>query len=271
MHEPPADAPTLIDICFNFTHESFRKDEAQVLARARAAGVRAMVVPGSSLADSADAIERAAHHPGVLFPAAGVHPHLAKEWNAGSRERLRALVRDNAVVAVGETGLDYYRDFSPRAQQRQAFDEQIGIAKDAGLPLFLHQRDAHEDFIAALRQTAITGAVVHCFTGNRRELDACLELDLYIGITGWICDERRGTHLKELVKAIPPERLLIETDAPYLVPRDLAPEARPRDRRNEPALLAHIAARVAAQLDISVKELAQRTCANAHRLFGISL
>ncbi len=268
---PPENAPTLIDACFNLTHDAFRKDEAQVLARARAAGVRAMIVPGSSLADSADAIERAARHPGVLFPAAGVHPHLAKEWGDNSRARLHALVRDHAVVAVGETGLDYCRDLSPRAQQLQAFEQQIAVAEDTGLPLFLHQREAHDDFIAVLkpRRAGITAAVAHCFTGERRELDAYLELDLYIGITGWICDERRGVRLGQLVKAIPLDRLLLETDAPYLVPRDLAPEQRPRGRRNEPALLAHIAARVGACAGVGVEELAQRTTANAQRLFGL--
>ncbi len=259
----------LIDACFNFTHESFRKDETEVLARARAASVRAMIVPGASIADSAEAIERAAAHPGVLFPAAGVHPHSAKEWRGDSHEALSSLVRNDAVVAVGETGLDYYRNFSPRRQQLLAFEEQLSIAESAGLPLFLHQRDAHDDFIAALRQAAVTDAVVHCFTGNRDELDAYLELGLHIGVTGWICDERRGAQLQALVKAIPQERLLIETDAPYLLPRDLPRERRPRDRRNEPAFLPHVGERVAERLGVSPAELARRTSANTLRLFRI--
>lgn len=259
----------LIDACFNFTHESFRKDEAEVLARAKAAGVRAMIVPGASLADSAEAIERAAARPGVLFPTAGVHPHLAKTWNDDSLETLLSLARNDAVVAVGETGLDYYRDFSPRRLQLRAFEAQLSVAESTGLPLLLHQRDAHDDFIAALRQAPVTDAVVHCFTGTRGELDAYLELDLYIGVTGWICDERRGARLKELVPAIPPQRLLIETDAPYLLPRNLPRERRPRDRRNEPAFLAHLGAHVAECLGVSPDELARRTAANALRLFRI--
>ena len=259
----------LIDACFNFTHESFRKDEAEVLTRAKAAGVRAMIVPGSSIADSAEAIERSAAHPGVLFPAAGVHPHSAKEWCDDSPEALRSLLRNDAVVAVGETGLDYYRNFSSRRQQLRAFEEQLNLAESAGLPLFLHQRDAHDDFIAALRQATVTDAVVHCFTGNRNQLDAYLELGLYVGVTGWICDERRGTRLKDLVKAIPQQRLLIETDAPYLLPRDLPREQRPRNRRNEPAFLAHVGARVAECLGVSPTELARRTSTNALRLFRI--
>ena len=259
----------LTDVCFNFTHESFRKDEAEVLARARAAGVDVMIVPGSSLNDSAAAIEHATRFPGVLFPTVGVHPHLAKEWREGSRERLYELAREPAVVAIGETGLDYFRDFSPRERQLRAFEEQLGVAEDIGLPLLLHQRDAHEDFIAVLRRAGVTDAVAHCFTGNRAGLDACLDLGLYIGVTGWICDERRGAHLKELVRAIPAERLLLETDAPYLLPRDLPRAQRPRARRNEPAFLAHIAVVVAECLDVSVEELARRTSANACRLFRL--
>ena len=231
-----------------------------------------MIVPGSSIDDSATAVGCANRFPGILFPTAGVHPHLAKDWNGGSRDQLDALIRDNTIFAVGETGLDYYRDLSPRALQLQAFEEQIAVAEKTGLPLFLHQREAHDDFIATLkpRRAGITAAVVHCFTGRRHELDACLELDLYIGITAWICDERRGTHLREMVGSIPTDRLLIETDAPYLIPRDLSPEQRLHGKRNEPAFLAHIATRVAAYAGILTEELAQRTTANAQRLFGIA-
>ena len=234
-----------------------------------------MIVPGSSLADSIDAIAIARQHPCVLFPTAGTHPNLAKDWHDGSREQLRALIQDHAVVAVGECGLDYYRDFSPRAQQARAFTEQIEVSMETGLPLFLHQRDAHDDFIAMLREARVNNAVVHCFTGRRHELDDYLELGLYVGITGWLCDERRGTHLESLVEAVPPERLLIETDAPYLLPRDLPTElarwVRPKNRRNEPAFLAHIGARVAACRGISVAELARTTSDNARRLFGLTV
>ena len=268
--ELPVNAPTFIDICFNLTHASFRKDEAEVLIRARAAGINAMVVPGSSLADSTDAVTLAQHHPDLLFPTAGTHPHLASDWHDDSREQLHALIRRHAVVAVGECGLDYYRDFSPRARQLRAFEEQVEVSAETGLPLFLHQRDAHDDFIGVLRQSKAGNGVVHCFTGNRGELEAYLELGLHIGITGWLCDERRGAHLEELVAAIPDERLLLETDAPYLLPRDLSPAVRPRDRRNEPAFVAHIGARVAACRGVPVTQIAHTTSANARRLFGLT-
>ena len=261
----------MIDICFNLTHESFRKDATDVIDRARVAGVRAMIIPGTSIADSTNAIKLAKGIPDIIFPTAGVHPHIAKEWHSDSRKQLQNIVQNNAVVAVGETGLDYYRNFSPRTQQLLAFEEQINLAEATELPLFLHQRDAHKDFISILRQSAIQAAVVHCFTGNRDELNAYLELDLYIGITGWVCDERRGTHLEELIKDIPLNRLLIETDAPYLLPRNLNSEDRPRNRRNEPAFLKHINEHIATQLGVSANRLAQRTSENACQLFGISI
>jgi len=230
-----------------------------------------MIVPGSSLADSVAVLEHTAQQPAFLFPAVGVHPHLAKEWDEGSAARLQALAADPRVVAIGETGLDYHRNLSPRARQLHALETHIRIAEEIGLPLFLHQRSAHHDLIAALRGSRVRNAVVHCFTDNRDALDDYLALDLYIGITGWICDERRGTHLEELVKIIPADRLLIETDAPYLVPRNLSPARRPRDRRNEPAFLAHIAAHVARCRGVRTEEIARRTSDNARRLFGITL
>ena len=260
--------PAFTDICCNLTHASFKKDTAEVLTRAQAAGVKTLVVPGTSISDSERAINLANQAPAMLLPTVGIHPHMAKEWRPDSREQLLRLAQNEAVVAIGETGLDYCRNFSPPDQQIAAFKKQLGVAKETGLPLLLHQRDAHEDFIAILRATEIKAAVIHCFTGSRDELDAYLELDLYIGITGWICDERRGRHLEELLSAIPPDRLLIETDAPYLLPRDLAPESRPRNRRNEPAFLVHVGKRIADALGIPIDELAYRTNSNAHLLFG---
>ncbi|HEX7369946.1 MAG TPA: TatD family hydrolase [Rhodanobacteraceae bacterium] len=230
----------LIDIGANLTHESFRRDFDAVLDRARAAGVMQMVVTGASRASSEQALEFARAHPGTLFATAGVHPHHAGDYGADTDALLRSLARESEVVAVGETGLDYYRDLSPRPAQRAAFEKQLAIAIDLNMPLFLHQRDAHDDFIALLKaaRDRVPAVVVHCFTDDRRALFEYLDLDCHIGITGWICDERRGMHLRELVRAIPANRLMLETDAPYLLPRDLRPL--PSDRRNEPMHLAHI-------------------------------
>lgn len=172
------------------------------------------------------------------------------------------------VAAVGECGLDYFRNFSPRASQIAAFRAQLELAAQVGKPVFLHERDAHEDFLSILREyrPRLVGAVAHCFTGDLPQARAYQDLGLHIGITGWICDERRGLHLRDVVRAIPADRLLIETDAPYLLPRDLSPK--PRSRRNEPMYLPQVLRAVAAARGESPQELASQTTRNALALFG---
>ncbi|HEX7326735.1 MAG TPA: TatD family hydrolase [Rhodanobacteraceae bacterium] len=259
----------LIDIGANLTHESFRQDFDATLERAHAAGVTQMVVTGASRESSAQALDLARAHPGVLYCTAGVHPHHAGDYGAGTDAELRALQREREVVAVGETGLDYFRDLSPRGAQRAAFEKQLAVAVDLHKPLFLHQRDAHADFLALLKRARddVPAAVVHCFTDQRRALFDYLDLDCYIGITGWICDERRGLHLRDLVREIPAQRLLLETDAPYLLPRDLMPQ--PAQRRNEPMHLAHICKVVARLRGEAPDALAAQTTANARAFFGL--
>jgi TatD DNase family protein len=188
-----ADAP-LIDIGINLAHDSYDADRDAVLARARAAGVEQLIVTGSSLASTAQAIALARAHPRRLFATAGVHPHHASEVNAERLSELRELARAPQVVALGECGLDYFRDYSPHAAQQAAFHRQLELAQELGKPLFLHQREAHADFVAILREHAPAWrGVAHCFTGSAAELRSYLTLGLAIGITGWICDERRGT------------------------------------------------------------------------------
>lgn len=259
----------LIDIGANLTHDSFDRDRDEVLQRAQAAGVARMVVTGASREHSPKALELAQAHPGVLFATAGVHPHHAAEYTAECDAELRALHAHPEVVAVGECGLDYFRDFSPRPAQRRAFEMQLQIAVDTGKPLFLHQRDAHADFVAIMKQFdgRIGPAVVHCFTGTRAELFECLDRDWHIGITGWLCDERRGAHLRELVPSIPAERLMVETDAPYLLPRTLQPM--PKDRRNEPAFLPHIVAELARDRSETADTTAAASTRTAQRFFRL--
>ena len=261
----------LLDIGANLTHESFRHDLPDVLARASVAGVRQIVVTGASQEGSRAALALARQHPGRLFATAGVHPHHASEYGDATEAELRALLAEPQVVAVGEAGLDYHRDYSPRPVQRAAFERQLALAVDCGKPLFLHQRDAHEDFLACLRpvQDRIGPAVVHCFTGERRELFAYLDRGWSIGITGWLCDERRGQHLRELVRHIPAGQLLIETDSPYLLPRTLQPK--PSHRRNEPAFLPHIAAELARDRGEPLDTVAATTSANARRFFALPM
>jgi TatD DNase family protein len=258
----------LIDVGINLAHDSYDGDRALVIERARAAGIVQMIVTGSSLESSARAIDLAHTHPRRLFATAGIHPHHAGELTPEAHSQLEALARDPAVVAVGECGLDYFRDFSPRAAQQQTFHRQLELAARLGKPVFLHQRDSHGDFSAILREHAsVWRGVAHCFTGSEEELACYLGLGLAIGITGWICDERRGTHLVSLMPSIPPERLLLETDGPYLLPRTLQPK--PASRRNEPAYLREIASVVARARGETLASLAHSSTAAARGLFQL--
>jgi len=259
----------LVDIGSNLTHDSFAGDLTQVIARAVAAGVTRQVVTGADLTSSRAAAALAAAHPTVLWSTAGVHPHHAADFDSSTSEHLRELLDQTRIVAVGECGLDYFRDFSPRAAQRAAFSAQLEMAAAVAKPVFLHQRDAHEDFAAILAEhrPRLVGGVAHCFTGGARELEEYLALGLSVGITGWICDERRGLELREAVPRIPSARLMIESDAPYLLPRDLVP--RPKSRRNEPAYLPHIARTVAQVRGESFAAVALTTTQNAVRFFGL--
>ena len=233
----------LIDIGVNLTHASFALEREALLARARAAGVVQMVITGTSLADSEQALQLCGEldEGGRLFTTAGVHPHEASHWNGDTARGLRALFDDQRVRAVGEL-------------QR---------------PVFLHERDASERLLAILRdfRDRLPAAVVHCFTGERRALYGYLDLDLHIGITGWINDERRGTHLHDLVSEIPVGRLMLESDAPYLLPRSLRPK--PKNGRNEPAYLVEVLDCVARHRGESAERLAAHTSAAARAFFGL--
>ena len=259
----------LIDIGVNLSHESFAHDRAEVIERARKAGLQAMVLTGTSVEGSEEAAALAASQPELMYSTAGVHPHEAVHFGIDTSARLHAILQQPQVVAVGETGLDFFRDFSPRPLQELAFAEQLALATRCQLPVFLHQRDAHERFLPMLREQRdqLCRGVVHCFTGTRDELFDYLDLDMYIGITGWICDERRGLHLRELLGDIPPERLLLETDAPYLLPRTMVPK--PTGRRNEPAWLIWVLRTVAECLGVDEQQLATQTTDNARRFFAI--
>jgi TatD DNase family protein len=259
----------LIDIGANLTHDSFNDDRSMVVQRAVEAGVTRMIITGSSEQGSRDALRLAESSPGRFYATAGVHPHHASDYSPSVHQTLSELLRQDAVVAVGECGLDYFRDLSPRDHQRRAFRQQLDLATDSQLPVFLHQRDAHDDFLKILQGASgrYSRGVAHCFTGNEPELKDYLELDLYIGITGWICDERRGDHLRDIIGLIPDDRLMIETDAPYLLPRTLRP--RPATRRNEPAHLREVLRVVASALGRSEDDIARETTANAERFFAI--
>jgi TatD DNase family protein len=251
----------LVDIGANLTHASFREDLAEVLARARSAGVAQIVATGTTVEES-----RRACALGMPFTA-GVHPHHARDCGPDTIAQLRELASHPQCVAIGECGLDFNRNYSPHPDQEKWFIAQAELALSLRKPLFLHSRDAHPRFSEILDSLKPERAVAHCFTGEKGELHAYLDLGLYIGITGWICDERRGRHLLGLVREIPRERLLLETDAPYLTPRDLRPQ--PKARRNEPAFLPHILNAVARALGRPAEEVAAETTRNAERLFSL--
>ena len=261
--------PDLIDIGANLTHESFAVDLDAVLARAQAAGVRRMIITGADLASSREAAALCSGHRHRLWNTAGVHPHHAAGYGVTQRDAFRELLALPSTVAVGECGLDFFRNFSPHEAQRAAFVGQLELAAEIRKPVFLHQRDAHEEFraIVAAHRRSLTDGVAHCFTGGRRELEDYVELGLYIGVTGWVCDARRGQALREAVPHIPADRLMLETDAPYLLPRALLSQV--KGRRNEPGLLPHVLAAVAGLRGVTAEELAAQTTRNAERFFAL--
>lgn len=257
----------MIDIGANLTDKSFSHDLDQVLARSRASGVDHIIVTGTDLQGSRKAISICRKHPDRLSSTVGIHPHNAAKLTSGWEDTIKELVQERCVVALGETGLDYFRDFSPREIQRNVFAAQLELATELNLPVFIHDRDSSGDLLRIVSEFTQLCGVVHCFTGSAELLSKYLDLGLYIGITGWICDERRGTELKESAHLIPDDRLLIETDAPYLLPRTIRP--RPKSRRNEPENLRYVAESVAEARNQSVEHVAKVTSDNARRLFSV--
>ncbi|MDV2904183.1 3'-5' ssDNA/RNA exonuclease TatD [Phytobacter diazotrophicus] len=260
----------MFDIGVNLTSSQFAKDRDDVVARAQAAGVSGMLLTGTNLHESQQAQQLAKHYP-RCWSTAGVHPHDSSSWTQDTADALRQLADQPEVVAIGECGLDFNRNFSTPEEQERAFSAQLALAAERGMPVFLHCRDAHDRFLALLDPwlPRLPGAVLHCFTGTLDEAQACLARGIYLGITGWVCDERRGLELRDVLPHIPADRLFVETDAPYLLPRDLSPK--PASRRNEPAHLGHILACVAQLRGEDAQWLRDVTNQNVQTLFGIRL
>lgn len=260
----------MFDIGVNLTSSQFAKDRDDVMARAQAAGVSGMLLTGTNLQESLQAQQLAKHYP-RCWSTAGVHPHDSSSWTQETANTLRQLAEQPEVVAIGECGLDFNRNFSTPEEQERAFTAQLALAAELAMPVFLHCRDAHDRFLTLLDPwlPRLPGAVLHCFTGTLHEAQACLARGIYLGITGWVCDERRGLELRDVVPHIPADRLFVETDAPYLLPRDLSPK--PASRRNEPAHLGHILACVAQLRGEDVQWLSDVTNQNVQTLFGIRL
>ena len=260
-----------IDIGVNLTGSSFKKDLPQVIERAQSAGVEKLIITGTDIKHSELAIGLTQQYESICFATAGLHPHNASDYSNDLGSELRDMLKHKNVVAVGECGLDFNRNFSTRKEQIRAFEAQLEIAIECQKPLFLHQRDAHEDFISIIKSCRddLPQVVAHCFTGSIEEVNDYVLLDMYIGVTGWICDERRGLSLQQAVKHIPLDRIMLETDAPYLLPRDLK-EKPVAKNRNEPYYLPHVAQAVARFMEIDAVELINTAYDNSCNFFKLN-
>ena len=257
----------MIDIGANLTNKRFENDIDQVLANALQADVENIIITGTDIFNSTQALQLCNRYP-FLYSTAGVHPHAASAFDKHSLTCLRYLLDQPQVVAVGETGLDFNRNFSTKEQQIYAFEQQLELAIETNMPVFLHEREAFETQYRILEPLTkhLKDAVVHCFTGNQHALEAYLQLGFYIGITGWICDERRGQELQSIIDIIPNNRLLIETDSPYLTPRTLT--GKKKKAKNQPANLSHIAQKIGDIRGQTLSEICKMTTDNSRRLFG---
>ena len=267
----PSKESTLIDIGVNLTNKRFDKDREEVIHRAKMANLSGLLITGTSVEESQHALALCQQYqtsfPNFLYSTAGVHPHDADHVTADYLDKIKQLAAQPQVKAIGECGLDFNRNFSAPAQQQKVFSAQVALAAELNMPLFLHQRDAFEPWFSTLApyKDKVPAMVAHCFTGTKSELSQCITADMYIGITGWLCDERRGQSLRDIVSSIPLNRLLIETDAPYLTPRTIRPK--PKSSRNEPSYLPFIVKEIANITGLDPKEIACQTSLNARRVF----
>jgi TatD DNase family protein len=268
---PHTNKEPLVDIGANLTNSAFKHDFDEVIDRAQAVNVAKIIITGTDLTSSEHAARLAQQHPEKLFSTAGIHPHDAKHYSREAHTELLSLAKLPQVKAIGETGLDFNRNYSPPEQQIKAFEQQLELAIETGLPLFLHERDAHKKQWDILHnhRDQLSRAVIHCFTGSKQEAFNYLDLDLHLGITGWICDERRGYHLHEFIGDIPLNRLMIETDAPYLTPRVKPKPTLKSSRRNEPCTLPYVLAAVATHRQQPIELIARATTDNATEFFGL--
>ena len=263
----------MIDIGVNLTNSQFNGKVEQALSGAKQAGIDQIIITGTDIESSHQALGicrqyRSKQHP-KLSCTVGVHPHDASKWSAEAAQQMEALLRHKEVVAVGETGLDFNRNFSTPEQQERAFAAQIEIACNTGKPLFLHERDAFERQIAILDsyKARLPKILIHCFTGNAEALSGYLQRGAYIGITGWVCDQRRGQELARIVKQLPLDRLMIETDAPYLLPRNIRPK--PKSRTNLPEYLPWVVKKLADCYHLTETEIVDATSTTATDFFAL--
>ena len=275
----------MIDICVNLMHQQFDKDRLEVLVRAKSSGVQGILLCADTL-DTAEEnlkfIDETNTGENLSLPelltTAGTHPHEASQWKNDDKDRLRRLLKETSISAIGECGLDFYREISPSEKQIACFQEQVEIACKECIPLFVHDRDSESLTNQILRsQKALPPTVIHCFTGSEKELHEHLDLGCYIGITGWVTDPARGQTLRRVISDIPLNKMLIETDAPFLAPKRSALEQKHfalpvsfRSSRNEPSFLPLISSFLASELRLETTELIEQTTQNAIDFFGFT-
>tara|TARA_R110001592_G_scaffold260282_1_gene524684 strand:- start:1352 stop:2224 length:873 start_codon:yes stop_codon:yes gene_type:complete len=265
----------LIDIGVNLSNKSFNGELEAVLQRAQQANVSQLILTGTSEEESENVLQLCQQYadefPGMLYATCGIHPHDAKHLSVETPGRLKEIASNPQVVAIGETGLDFNRNFSTPTQQEKAFEIQLELAAELQLPVFMHERDAHQRQFEILKQYRdhLVDGVIHCFTGDKTALFNYLDLNLHIGITGWVCDERRGLELQKIIKNIPLNRLMLETDAPYLLPRTMTPK--PKNRNNEPAFLPWVLQGIADQREETMLDIAEKTSKTSKDFFRLGL
>jgi len=255
----------LTDTHTHLDFPEFDGDRERVIEQALAAGVRAIVNVGTDLDSSRAAVALAGAHP-QIYAAVGVHPHDAKTMTVEILEELRTLAKHPKVVAIGEIGLDFYRDLSPREKQRQVFEQQLALASETGKPVIIHDREAHKEVMAILRRWAEgcqqPVGVLHCFSGDLAMAQEAIKLGFYISIAGPVTFPN-ARRLRELVRQLPLEKLLVETDCPYLTPHPH------RGKRNEPAYVKLVAQEVTHIKGLTLEEVARVTSDNARALFAL--
>ena len=259
--------PWWFDTGVNLFSERFAQDRDAVIERARQNHIRELLLISSDLAESyqnSDYCQTTTS----LYCTAGVHPHQASTVADGWLDELQLLLKLPHVVAVGECGLDFNRNFSTPKQQIEVFEGQLALAAKLKKAVYLHERDAFPTQISLLKNHPGLSGIAHCFTGDSSQLKAYLDLGLYIGITGWLCDTKRGQHLMDAVRYLPLDRLILETDAPFLLPKTLTPK--PKSSRNEPAYLPEIAAKLADLTGHSLDDIALHSRRNSLSLFQIT-
>ncbi|PWN60417.1 TatD family hydrolase [Chryseobacterium viscerum] len=259
---------TYIDIGINLTNKQFYNEHDEIINRALDQGVEHMILTGTSVKGSKESAEIAEEYPEILFSTAGIHPHDAKSFNGESIGELRKLLKQDHVISVGECGLDFDRDFSPRPIQEKCYKAQLELAIEVNKPLFLHERSAFKRFndITDEYLSQLPEAVVHCFTGTLDEAKTYLDKGLYLGFTGAISDEKRFKHLEDVIKYVPLDRMMIETDAPFMLPKNMS---RMQNRRNEPSFLPYVAQTIAHLKKISISEVADETTETARNFFRL--